>query len=59
MLTIDAGRMIQEHGYVQSLVDFNFTISAPIGLSLDIVMATVQYFLVHSSDYTLQVNVVA
>ena len=57
MLTIDADRMIQEHVYVQSLVDCNFTISATIPLSLDIVRATVQYFLVHSSDYTLQVNV--
>ena len=55
MLTIDADRMIQEHVYVQSLVDCNFTISATIPLSLDIVRATVhvQYFLVHSSDYNL------
>ena len=57
-LTIDADRMIQEHVYVQSLVDCNFT-RATIRLSLDIVRATVQYFLVHivQHDYTLQVNV--
>ena len=52
---IHTDRMPQEH--VQSLVYCNFT-RATIQVSLDIVRATVQYFLVHSSDCTTKVSVV-
>ena len=54
-IDIDTNRIVQEH--VQCLVHCKFT-RATIQVSQDIVRATVQYFLVHNSDYTTQASVV-